>query len=70
MDLRKAGCIAIYRDPADLLTRFEPSLLFLEWPCLRRSVPGPLLISVGFAAVAALVCALALRRRRADKACE
>jgi HAD superfamily hydrolase (TIGR01549 family) len=26
-ELRKAGCVAIYRDPADLLTRYEHSLL-------------------------------------------
>ena len=69
-DLRRAGYVAIYRDPADLLTRFEPSPFFLERPSLRRSVPGPLLIAVGFAAVAALACALALPGRRADNACE
>src|SRR3954447_7283153 len=32
-DLRKAGCIAIYRDPADLLRCFDPSVL------IRRVTP-------------------------------
>ena len=26
-DLRNAGCIALYRDPADLLTRYDASPL-------------------------------------------
>jgi HAD superfamily hydrolase (TIGR01549 family) len=29
-ELRKAGCVAIYRDPADLLARYEESLLATE----------------------------------------
>ena len=64
-DLRRAGCVAIYRDPADLLTRFERSLLFLERPpSLRRPVPRLLLIALGLAAVVAAL-ALALHGRRA-----
>jgi hypothetical protein len=31
-DLRTAGCIAIYRDPADMLMRFDQSLLAQEMP--------------------------------------
>ncbi|MBV9862330.1 MAG: HAD family hydrolase [Alphaproteobacteria bacterium] len=31
-DLRAAGCIAIYRDPADLLLRFDASPLAVEGP--------------------------------------
>ena len=39
-DLRKAGCIAIYRDPADLLAYYDKSPL---WPVSKpreRSLPG------------------------------
>ena len=58
-DLRSAGCISIYRDPADLLTRFEQSLLFLERPPrLRPRVARPLLIALGITAGAALTFAL------------
>ena len=63
-DLRRAGCIAIYRDPADVLTRFSTSVLFLERPPRqKRSLPRPLLIALALAAGVAL--AFALHRRRA-----
>ena len=63
-DLRRAGCIAIYRDPADLLSRFDRSPLLLERPPRQgRSVPHPLRVALGLAAVAAF--AIALRGRRA-----
>ena len=61
-DLSRAGCIAIYRNPADLLSRFEQSPLRLERPLLRRVV-RPLLIGLGLVAGAAL--ALAVHQRRA-----
>jgi HAD superfamily hydrolase (TIGR01509 family) len=61
-DLRQAGCITIYRNPADLLSRFEQSVLFLERPPRQmRRVAGALLIALGIAAGVAL--ALAVRRR-------
>lgn len=61
-DLRRAGCMAIYRDPADLLTRFDSSPLCLERPPKpMRPVPRPLLVALALSAAAAL----ALRRRRA-----
>ena len=63
-DLRGAGCIAIYRDPAELLARFEQSPLFLERPLRQmRRVAHPLLIALGLAAGA--TAALAVHRRRA-----
>jgi len=61
-DLSRAGCIKIYRNPADLLSRFEQSPLRLERPLLRR-VLRPLLIGLGLVAGAAL--ALAVHQRRA-----
>ena len=62
-DLRRAGCIAIYRDPADLLSRFEQSRLFSERPPRQiRRAARPLLIALGLAAGAAL--AFAVHRRR------
>jgi HAD superfamily hydrolase (TIGR01509 family) len=61
-DLSRAGCIAIYRNPADLLSRFEQSPVRLERPLLRRVV-RPLLIGLGLVAGAAL--ALAVHQRRA-----
>ena len=63
-DLRRAGCIAIYRGPADVLTRFGTSVLFLERPPRqKRSLPRPLLVALALAAGVAL--AFALYRRRA-----
>ena len=61
-DLRRAGCIAIYRDPADLLSRLKQSKLFSERPP-RRRVTRPLLIVLGLAAGAALSLAVHRRRR-------
>jgi hypothetical protein len=64
-DLRRAGCIAIYRDPADLLSRFEQSGLSVEKPPRQiRRVARPLLMALGLAVGAAL--ALAVQRRRLD----
>jgi HAD superfamily hydrolase (TIGR01509 family) len=59
-DLRKAGCIAVYRDPADLLRRFDPSVL------VQRAAPhrkiSPAMLAVGLTAAA--VIALVIYRRR------
>ena len=63
-DLRQAGAGEIYRDPADLLATFEQSPLGRERPPRRkRRATGPLLLTLGLVAGAAL--ALAVRRRRA-----
>ncbi len=42
-DLRAAGCIAIYRDPADLLAHYETSPIARgeESRCLSHAVGGP-----------------------------
>jgi phosphoglycolate phosphatase-like HAD superfamily hydrolase len=62
-DLQGAGCIAIYRDPADLLARFEQSPLALEGPPRQtRCNAHRLLIVLGLAAGAAVALAIHLRR--------
>jgi HAD superfamily hydrolase (TIGR01509 family) len=54
-DLRKAGCIAIYRDPADLLRRFDPSVLKERIVPRRKIYPAILAVGLTVAAVIALV---------------
>jgi ribonucleotide monophosphatase NagD (HAD superfamily) len=54
-DLRKAGCIAIYRDPADLLRRFDPSVLIRRVAPRRKIYPAILVAGLTVAAVIALV---------------
>jgi phosphoglycolate phosphatase-like HAD superfamily hydrolase len=64
-DLRKAGCIAIYRDPADFLIRFDQSRLLVEAPPAKPSRPrnrGLLPLALGLAGVA-LIALLAYRGR-------
>ncbi len=60
-DLRTAGCIAIYRDPADMLMRFDQSLLAQEVPppAPASNIKRPLVLVLGCAmvAAAALCCA-------------
>jgi HAD superfamily hydrolase (TIGR01509 family) len=60
-DLRAAGCAAIYRDPADLLTRFDQSLIGAAAPSRRRTaILGPsALATVGLVmavAAALMIC--------------
>jgi HAD superfamily hydrolase (TIGR01549 family) len=54
-DLRKAGCIAIYRDPADLLRRFDPSVLIRRVAPRRKIYPAMLVAGLTVAAVIALL---------------
>jgi HAD superfamily hydrolase (TIGR01509 family) len=54
-DLRNAGCIAIYRDPADLLRRFDPSVLARRVAPHRKIYPAMLSVGLTVAAVIALV---------------
>ena len=54
-DLRKAGCIAIYRDPADLLRRFDPSVLIRRVAPRRKIYPAMLVAGLTVAAVFALL---------------
>ena len=54
-DLRKAGCIAIYRDPADLLRRFDPSVLVRRVASHHKIYPAMLTVGLTIAAVIALV---------------
>jgi HAD superfamily hydrolase (TIGR01509 family) len=54
-DLRNAGCIAIYRDPADLLRRFYPSVLVRRVAPHRKIYPAMLTVGLTVAAVLALV---------------
>jgi hypothetical protein len=60
-DLRAAGCVAIYRDPADLLARFDQSLIGADAPPARRAgilIPS-VLATVGLvmaAAAALMIC--------------
>jgi HAD superfamily hydrolase (TIGR01509 family) len=63
-DLRAAGCIAIYRDPADLLMRFDQSLLAMEGPPPERTriSQRPLMLALGFA-IAAVIAVVIYRRR-------
>jgi hypothetical protein len=49
-DLRAAGCVAIYRDPADLLARFDQSLIGADAPPARRA--GILIPSVRMTTIA------------------
>jgi phosphoglycolate phosphatase-like HAD superfamily hydrolase len=68
-DLRKAGCIAIYRDPADFLIRFDHSRLRVEAPPAKPSRPrnrGLLPLALGLAGVA-LIALLAYRGRAYTK---
>jgi HAD superfamily hydrolase (TIGR01509 family) len=64
-DLRAAGCVAIYRDPADLLMRFSESAVFLEAPPAKpaRRRRYPLIVALGLAGILAI--ALARRRQHA-----
>jgi HAD superfamily hydrolase (TIGR01509 family) len=59
-DLRQAGCIAIYRDPADLLRRFDPSVLIRRVAPHRKIYPAML---VGGLTVAAVIALVIYRRR-------
>jgi HAD superfamily hydrolase (TIGR01509 family) len=54
-DLRKAGCIAIYRDPADLLRRFDQSVLAGRAEPRRKIHPAMLAVGLTIAAAVALV---------------
>ena len=54
-DLREVGCIAIYRDPADLLRRFDPSVLVRRVAPRRKIYPAMLAAGLTVAAVIALV---------------
>ena len=54
-DLRKAGCIAVYRDPADLLRRFDPSVLKEKVAPRHKIYPAMLAVGLTVAAVIALV---------------
>jgi HAD superfamily hydrolase (TIGR01509 family) len=54
-DLRQAGCIAIYRDPADLLRRFDPSVLVRRVAPYRKNYPAMLAIGLTVTAVVALM---------------
>ena len=60
-DLRKAGCIAIYRDPADLLRRFDPSVLVRRVTPHRKIYPA-MLITLGLT-VAAVITLVIYRQR-------
>ena len=62
-DLRRAGCIAIYRDPTDMLMRFDQSLVAQEVPppAPASNIKRPLVLLLGCAIAAA---ALLLCRRR------
>jgi HAD superfamily hydrolase (TIGR01509 family) len=64
--LRAAGCAAIYRDPADLLTRLDQSLIGADAPSRRRfgSVIPSALATVGLV----IAVAAALRICRGAKA--
>jgi len=53
--LRKAGCIAVYRDPADLLRRFDLSVLVRKVAPRRKIYPAMLVIGLTVAAITALV---------------
>jgi HAD superfamily hydrolase (TIGR01509 family) len=55
VDLCKAGCIAIYRDPADLLRRFDPSVLSRRAVPHRKIYPAMLAGGLTVAAVIAFV---------------
>jgi HAD superfamily hydrolase (TIGR01509 family) len=61
-DLRAAGCVAIYRDPADLLTRFARSVIGADAASRRRTgILGPsALATVGL--VMAVAAARMIRR--------
>jgi beta-phosphoglucomutase-like phosphatase (HAD superfamily) len=63
-DMRKAGCTAIYRDPAELLRRFDQSIIGLEGrPAERtRDIRPGMGLALGFA-IAAVFAALIFRRR-------
>jgi hypothetical protein len=63
-DLRAAGCIAIYRDPADLLMRFDQSLLAMEGPPPERTriSQRPVMLALGLA-IAAVIAVVIYRRR-------
>jgi HAD superfamily hydrolase (TIGR01549 family) len=54
-DLRKAGCIAIYLDPADLLRRFDQSVLAGRAVPRRKIHPAMLAVGLTIAAAVALV---------------
>jgi len=54
-DLRKAGCIAINRDYADLLRRFDPSVLVRRVASHHKIYPAMLTVGLTIAAVIALV---------------
>ena len=60
-DLRAAGCVEIYRDPADLLTQFDQSAIGADAPSTRRAgiiVPSAL-ATVGLVmavAAALMIC--------------
>jgi HAD superfamily hydrolase (TIGR01509 family) len=54
-DLRNAGCLAIYRDPADLLRRFDLSVLARRVSPHRKIYPAMLTVGLTVAAVIALV---------------
>ena len=62
-DLRTAGCIAIYRDPADMLMRFDQSLLVEEVPppAPASNIKRPLALALGCALVAAATLLLCRR---------
>ena len=64
VDLRTAGCVAIYSDPVDLLMRFDPSLLVIEAlpPERTRASQLPVMLALGFAIAA--VTAVGIYRRR------
>jgi HAD superfamily hydrolase (TIGR01509 family) len=54
--LRAAGCVEIYRDPADLLTRFDQSVIGADAASRRRTgILGPAALGLVMAAAAALM---------------
>jgi HAD superfamily hydrolase (TIGR01509 family) len=63
-DLRAAGCVAIYRDPADFLARFARSVPGMEAPSPEqtRIIKRPIMLALGAAVAAALL--LVVYRRR------